>query len=413
MMPLSPVDHIFVGRDAYAIAFLLYLAEPLEPRRLERALAQTVRKFWPVGARLVAPTETPTVAPLAFASSRASLDFAELPARATLPDFTDPAALAEFAGPAASEPGLPLASFRLARVGAGSVFVATLSHAVVDGYSYFFFLSTLAALYRRELTSLGYWQRRLLRPDLDRRQLRPRIAVTAAAAAPLDPENFYSRTGITLAEERRMPPLADSRWEFVRFARSELEAALAAARLATGEKLSAHDLISARLWKKIAAEWHDHDEALEISSAFDIRRTHPAMSARYFGNAIRATVLRLSRAEVLECPVARLAQRIRGATRALTPAAVQDALACMEETRVAHGAGVFQRMHVSHPHRGFLVTNLSRVPLAALDFGSGPPRRLVPLTPAPRSAIVLADGDGLVARLGLPNAGTNPASAIK
>ena len=409
MMPLSPVDHVFVGRDAYAIAFLLYFEAPLDPQRLQRALAQTARKFWPVGARLVAPDG----APLAFAPSRAPLDFAELPARPTLPDFTDPAALAEFAGPAASEPGLPLASFRLARVGAGSVFVATISHVVVDGYSYFFFLSTLAALYRRELTSLGYWQRRLLRPDLDRRPLRPPVAAPAGSP-PLDPENFYARTGITLAEERRVPPLKDSRWEFVRFARPELDAALAEARLATGEKLSAHDLLSARLWKKIAAEWHDHDEPLEISSAFDIRRTHPSMSARYFGNAIRATVLRLSRTEVLEWPVARLAQRIRGATRAITPATVQDALACMEETRLIHGAGVFQRMHVSHPRRGFLVTNLSRVPLATLDFGGGPPRQLVPLTPAPRSAIVLADGDhGLIARLGLPSAGTNPASAIK
>ena len=71
----------------------------------------------------------------------------------------------------------------------------------------------------------------------------------------------------------------------------------------------------------------------------------------------------------------------------------------LAEIRRAHGLAAFARMFAVDPRAGFLVTNMSRMPLEALDCGFGPPEALVPLTPGLRSAFVSAARDGVLVRL--------------
>jgi hypothetical protein len=58
-----------------------------------------------------------------------------------------------------------------------------------------------------------------------------------------------------------------------------------------------------------------------------------------------------------------------------------------------------EEIHVRHPHHGMLVTNISRLPLHALDFGVGVPTGFLPLRSADRGAAILPSKDGVDARI--------------
>jgi len=73
---------------------------------------------------------------------------------------------------------------------------------------------------------------------------------------------------------------------------------------------------------------------------------------------------------------------------------VLHSLRQLEALRRAEGPEALSRLHVAHPEAGLLVTNLSRVPVARLDFGSGAPSDYRIMTPAPRTAAVLPLQDG-------------------
>ena len=398
--PLSPVDFCFTGHDAYAVEFGLYFPYALDADRLRAALDRTVASFWPVAATL----ETDREAGYCLVPRPEPLDFRELPATDGVPDWRNPQSLVPFATTIVSAPGEALARFRLARCGAGSFFVANVSHCVVDGYSFFFFLSALAAQYRSSRFSLERAKLALLKPDCDRTKLRASAVDIDRSPhrTAVDADDVLARTGIAYAEPRVLPKPGSSQWEFYRFADEELSAWLKAAETETTIRISRHDVLAATLWKRIGESWHRSGEQLSLSSAFDYRRVAKALSPTYFGNAIRAAAAFFDRDELLQAPLGKVAERIRRATAAIDEAAVQASLACMTELRRLHGTAVPVRLHVSHPRTGFLVTNLSRVPRQELDFGQGPPEMLVPLTAAPRSAVVLPGTDGVEVRLELP-----------
>lgn len=398
-MPLSPVDAVFYGKDSYPVEFLFHFDYPVDAGRLRRALERAISRFWPVGARIVPDPRWSYV----FQRGDWPVDLVELPAVPEVPDLASPRALAPFSRPVHTLPGEPLAKFQIARAGTGTLFVASISHSVVDGYSYFFFLTALAEALRNNPLSRDFWKHRLLaRPLHDRNRLRPAELDVRPLVGELDPEVFFRRTGLAVAGERNLPPLEESKWEILRFPADELAKAMAEAKAHANVKLSAHDLITAQLWKRAAREWHSSNEPLDCSSAFDYRRVLPELTARYFGNAVRATTLRLDRDEVVALPLGALAAKIRTATLAVDRTAAIDSLRAFEEVRLARGPEAFRNMHVSHPERGLLVTNMSRIPLAAIDFGSGGPKRAVALTSAPRAALIITVGGELVVRLSPP-----------
>lgn len=405
--PLSPVDYFFTGRDAYAVEFVLFYRYRLDADRLKAALDRTVEIFWPVGATLEPNAEDG----YHLVPRKAPLDFAELPKFAKAPDWKSPKELAAFSAPIVSAPGEPLARFRLGHWDSGSALMVNISHAVVDGYSFFFFLSVLAMQYRSKAISLERAKLSLLRPDCDRAKLR--AAAVDLDRSPhrdgVDAEDVLRRTGIAYAEPRELPPPGSSVWEFHEFGDEEISRWLKEAEAVTPVRLSKHDVLAATLWKRIAKEWHESGEKLSLSSAFDYRRVHPGLSPMYFGNAIRATPAFFDHDALVAAPLGKVAEAIRASTAAIDEAAVQASLTCMTELRKLHGDELPPRLHVSHPRTGFLVTNLSRIPRKELDFGDGPPETVVALTPAPRSALVLPAEGGVLVRVELPREPQNRA----
>jgi hypothetical protein len=398
---LSPADHVFFGRESYAVEFLIHFPYPLQADRLRRALGRTTARFWPVGGRL----RVETGQPVRVEAGDGSVALTELPASRHVPDFTDPAAVAPYSVPVQSVPGEPLARFQLARVGEGSCLVASISHAVVDGYSFFYFLTNLATAYRGGLFSRDLWAQRLAPPDHRREKLSLDLGTVTPLKGEIDPDAVFRRTGIALlAHDRRMPTLREAKWEFVRFTEEELSRRLAEASRETETRLSKNDLMAALLWKQIAQRWNAAGDILEQSSPVDFRRIYTRVSPRYFGNAIRTTGVRLPREQVLESGIGWLASQIRAATAAVKPETVIDSLRCLESLRLGYGPQIMSRLHASHPTRGFLVSNMSRLPVDQLDFGGGPPRLVFPITATPRGALLTAvpGSRDILARIGVP-----------
>lgn len=398
---LSPIDHAFAGRDSYSVEFLMLFPYHVDGELLKDCLEAAAKRFWPIKSELAKTSD----GYFQFQSVAYPLAFSVRDGGSVLPDFYNPRELAKFSEPVQSLPGEKLAKFCLTHVGDHSVFVANISHAMVDGYSYFFFLSTVAALYRNayRFWRPGYWKTKAIHPDHDRSRLNPRGPSTSADGA-IDPQEFFRRTGFSFAGKRTLPSLEQSKWQFIRFEPDELLNHLKAHDPQLPERLSKHDIVTALLWKHVAKEWHHGgDEMLECSSAFDYRRVHGNLSPLYWGNAVRGTTCRVSRDEILSLGVTSLAVKIRQATKAINRDAVFDSLQYLDDVRRIHGPEVFGSAQIAHPKVGFLVTNLSRIDADSFDLGSGAPIQVIPLTAAPRAAVLLSEGDAIVARVGIPD----------
>lgn len=392
--PLSPIDVVFVGRDAYSIEFLLRFARPLDEARLAAALRDALALFWPLRGRLAVDDH----AGMRVVECDAPVDFVVVPPRPAL-DARSPEELAPFHADIVSLPGEPLLRVRYGRVGAGSALCVHVSHCLVDGHAYFEFLSALAAACRGELGAVPP-------PDHDRSRLIPdeRELAPGRHGEEVDAETLLRETGISWGAVRRLPRLEACRWTFLEFPEARLQQLLGEAATTSDVRLSRHDVLAAHLWQRTAREWDSAGETLSYVSGYDYRRIHAGLSPRYVGNAVRNVTLRLGRDEVLGAPLGRLAEHIRRTTESMSEQRARESLRCLAELRRAYGLAAFTRMHAVDLRAGFLVTNMSRMPLDALDCGAGPPEELVALTPGLRSAFVSAARDGVLVRL--PAAGS-------
>ncbi len=122
----------------------------------------------------------------------------------------DPHALVD---PVETVEGRPLARVRLTHTPDGSVLGVAVSHAVADGFSYFFFLSAWSRVYHG---------REVVPPFLDRCILPPGSAAAAPAeASGRGPSEPLGTTGLFLGERRTAIPRDRMRWTRRLFPRAE------------------------------------------------------------------------------------------------------------------------------------------------------------------------------------------------
>jgi hypothetical protein len=120
------------------------------------------------------------------------------------------------------------------------------------------------------------------------------------------------------------------------------------------------------------------------------------------GCAITFATAALPIASLRQLPLAELALTIRKAVGAVTEERVSASMSTLAALREQQGPSVLDEIHLTHPARGLLVTNLSRLPLQELDFGAGPPRSFEASVQLPRCAVLCACPDGVEARVYLP-----------
>lgn len=385
-MRLSPIDHVFTGQGAYPIEFVFAYGPTLDAVRLEESLRRTLALFPGVAGRLVRlPDEAYGLEPdddgCVFEVATSPADFADVTERHTL-----------VAGVETAE-GEPLARVRLTRTPTGSVLGVGLSHAVVDGFSYFHFLSAWSRVFHGK---------DVVPPFLDRGALEP------GGTGTVDPSSagrveLLGTTGLFFGERR--PAIARERLRWTRrlFPKTELSALLAEAQRVCPVRLSYNDVVTAWLWRTYVPTWAAAGEETSfLSCPVDLRRLLPGFPPTYFGCAVALAHASVERERLATAARAEIARTVRDAVAAVDEAKARQSLEAIDGLRRREGLAALERLHVVHPRAGLLVTNLSRLPVREIVFDAGPPVAFDILAPVERCAVVLPAEDGLDVRICLP-----------
>jgi shikimate O-hydroxycinnamoyltransferase len=385
-IPLTPIDQIFTGVGSYPIEFVFAYGGRIDPDRLWSSLREAVRIFVPMSSRLVEESNNT----YALLPSDDGLHFEVTESAAGL---SDPEARYSFLDPVDSVPGEPLTRIRLSQTPEGSVLGVSMSHTVGDGFSYFFFLSSWARLFRGS---------KVLEPYLGRESLIPEQQDRRDEVTPAD---VLADSGI-FWDERRKPIGRDRiHWDRFNVSKEELSELLAEAQPHVETRLSFNDVISAHLWRTYIGKWNggDGEDTTYVSCPVDFRRVFKGFPRTYFGNGVRLTTRSLERDALTDASLGELASIVRSGVASVDEAYIQKALATLDAQRIQEGLGVLEENHVMHPRGGILITNLSRLPVHEIVFGAGPPTAFDILTPAARGAVVLPAKDGVDVRVCYPS----------
>ncbi|MDH4195984.1 MAG: acyltransferase [Candidatus Aminicenantes bacterium] len=368
-VPISPVDALF-SNGSYPVEMLFYYRDGFSTRKLRRALRQLSSIFWPVFGEYRDGS-------IVFERYREENCFAE----ETVGREIDRSELEGAGAKVISRYGLPelerLFFLKVIRFKNGLVLVPKMNHVAGDGYSYFFFLSALAALARPTLVPFkSSFVKSMFKPH------HRRTALKDFAFEAFD-----------------VPPLVQSEdltVEFDEIPRREVQSLIREATSSAGVHLSSNDILSAMVLKKLAGLRRESPgDGFDLTMPIDVRRQVKEYGQRFFGNGIMLHTVELRRAGIDASSLKEIAGQIRAAMPSLTTENYVGYLAGLERMIKEKS---WERFRPFEPGAGCLVTNLSKLPAEKLDFGTGGPQAIVPLTIEKNSAAILARGENYVLR---------------
>jgi len=79
-----------------------------------------------------------------------------------------------------------------------------------------------------------------------------------------------------------------------------------------------------------------------------------------------------------------------------------NSLHTLQKFRQQQGLEAMEKIHLRHPQKGLIVTNLTRMPLSDLDFGTGKMESFLTYAEVSASAAILPAKEGVEIRLTHP-----------
>lgn len=386
LIPLSPIDYIFTGKNSYPIEFVFLYDKHLDSKTIEQSLHQTLSSFGPLQGSLVRDGSNT----LAFQTNEKRFQFSVENSVLDL-NVASKQDLYAHLDSVESLVDEPLLKVKLTHSATGSALAVSASHAVVDGYSYFYFLASWAKVARGEAFPM---------PDHVREKLIPK---RMSEGLNLSQQQILEQTGLHTTTKRL--DVAREKIEWIsEFVSTEQKQEIIASAAQVNQALSFNDLLCAYLWKKYVPQWKQQTSGpfAYMGCPVDLRRHVSTTSAVYFGNAICAANATALYDELTNLSVPALALRIRDAVGRINEDFAINSFESLEAFRQNRGLESFETFHVAHPNDGMLVTNLSRLPANELDFGCGTPMRSEILTSAPRAGVVLSHKNGTEVQICLP-----------
>ncbi|HEY6840082.1 MAG TPA: acyltransferase [Chthoniobacterales bacterium] len=392
-MALGSLDYLFVGPRRFAIQVLYHFEPHLNFVRLQAGLRTVAEAFYPINSHLVRHRDEYQVSECAD-----DPDFTEIFCdEHTMPPIQDrPETFAPFL--VQFDPRLPgekLAKFRLFQLASGSLLSVNVSHAIADGYSFYYFLSSWAAACRGESFSP---------PD---HALRAFNRPGRHSLLEVDKANSHDFGELDFSFpflEAGFDPTT-SRVETLHFdGASLLSEARDAADETSRHKITENSLLTALVWQAYARALSAEAGELVLACPIDFRRLSPELSPSFFGNASAPALLRLERKLVLAESVAALAAMISDAIRRCDELTLARYKGAIDHLRRVGGLEATENVALVDPRNGLIVTNVARFPLPPIDFGTGPFRReFTPTNYAGTAVIVGGEGSTLKVRLSLPD----------
>jgi len=161
-------------------------------------------------------------------------------------------------------------------------------------------------------------------------------------------------------------------------------------------RISTNDILSAMAVKKLVGVRKKFEgEFIELTIPIDIRRQVKEYGRRFFGNGIWLYKMSLKREDIDNFPAEELAVQIRKSMPSVSKRSYIDYLTKLEEIL---SEGKTEEFRPFDPVSGYLVTNISRLPVDRLNFGTGPPDLIFPLTIEKNAAAVLAKDENFILR---------------
>ena len=381
VLPLSPVDHIFTGPNSYAISFALAYDGTLDPARLRNSLEEALQSFWPLRSMLVKTSShsygfQPTDDGLVFEISSSSDTFSK--SRDT----------GVYVNPVDSIPGEPLTKIRLSQTSKGSVLGVSVSHALVDGFSFFHFLSSWARIAQGK---------RILSPVHNREML---MAVAIDHEEKVTADDLLTRCGLFLGRQHRKNETPSIDEESLSLSLDTMRNVRAEAQRDCDVPLFDNDVITAYVWKEYGNKWANvvNDATTFMTVPFDFRRLLREVPRMYFGCALAFATASLTYDRLRSASLGEISCLVRKSIAQVTSDYVHGSLRTLEALRRGRGLSTIQQIDVRHPQRGLVVTNISRLPLSSVDFGWGPPVGFKATAQADRGVVILPSDESVVIR---------------
>lgn len=369
-LDISQVDTVFAN-GSYPIEFLLFFKNTIRTKTIRAALKKIASDFWPFFG-------TYHAGKISFEKYIESECFEEkiVDAGFNLKDSNE----AMFENFCQVNPDVKTRLFHVTVIQFknGTVFIPKLNHLAGDGYSYFYFLSVLAAISQNKFVPFkSRMIRSLFKPHHRRTALK---------------DFQFSETNLNSTSVDKKFTI-----EFEEIPKAHVRSALKNIAAQCELRVSTNDYLSALVFRKSVQLQNDFfGEAVSLTIPIDVRRYIAAFGKKFLGNAIMFHQLVLKKKNIIDASLEDLAITIRESMPTITQ---ESYLYFLEQIEVTIQRKEFENLRPYNPETGCLVTNLSKMPADKLNFGTGNPDIIFPLTIEKNSAAVLSDNNNFVLRL--------------
>jgi hypothetical protein len=366
---ISQVDALF-SNGIYPIEFLLYYKRGLNTKKIRSALRKLSSDFWPLFGEFKdgvisfekyneADCYEEEAVAQEFVLPESDKDQVDVLSCYSLPDIKK------------------LFLLKVIQFPDGMALLPKMNHLAGDGYSYFYFLSTLAVLSQSTaFAPKSSLMKLLLKPHHRRTVLRD-----------------FSFKGVELE-------LPKQNGEFsVRFdeiSRNEVQSLIKRVSDTKKRRISINDVLSAMAVKKlVGAQSEFLGESVELTIPIDVRSRIKEYGRRFFGNGLMLYTMELQKNDIENSNFEDIAVQIRR----LMPSVSKNSYV----EYLSHLEGIisdrrWEKFRPFDPNSGCLVTNISRLPAEKLDFGTGSPELILPLTVAKNSTAIMAKDEYFILR---------------
>lgn len=370
VIPLSSYDQSLVG--TLSLIGLFYFSHPPDPDRLRLSFGEALARFPRFASQILRTTGGAfALAPL---EDWPALDLR--PRMHWTPEEFTAEQVSLFVDKLQGLPGEPVIAASLTPVARGAMLGFSLSHAVADGYSLSQFLTC--------------WAERSARADL-----------AGNGRPPTAPGDAFGTEMAEIADVHELDEAARFRLDRIRalkrcfstlpFDRKRVESLRA--ELATGDFVpSVNEALTAFLLHRYAGQIMGRSGNFRLRMPVDLRGFHPALPADYIGNGFIEAVLPFDEAEDSPTAAAATAQRVHLAIEEVRRRSHVDSLLIVRDGRVEFNlaaALAFDR------RTDVVSTNLTKMRISDLDFGSGPPARFFCPMPASAGFAIVRVADGV------------------
>jgi len=367
---ISQVDTIFAN-GSYPIEFLLYYKDKLKTNSIRSALKKLATAFWPMFGEYHEGVIhfDKYVEPDCFDEEVTEQEFDR--------EATNQSIYEKYCriNPARMK---KLFFLKVIQYSNGTVLIPKMNHLAGDGYSFIYFLTALAAMCPDTYLPFKKHLIRVLYKPHHQRTILKEFQLEKIELKPLSQEEKL----VIEFEEVQKPAVKN----IIKNIASDFN-----------QQVSTNDILSAMIIKKSVEIQKDYfGGEFQLTIPIDVRRYVKEYGPKYFGNGIMFQIVDFRKRDIEKFSIPELAIEIRKSMPIITKESFINFLSGLEKLIAERQ---IDKLRPYNPELGCLITNLSRLPANKLNFGTGDPDFIFPLTIEKNSAAILADEDKFMLRL--------------